>query len=576
MTYSISSNEYTNNHSIKDDELTLKRLKHSDEIPFFSKRQRRCPTQSKVEEFDISKYFPFHLGDHSTTPSIAPGKVVVEFAEGEKAVYEIYQLCLRFDFFRKLFSHDCLETNTQVVKLQNFEKSLFEVILELVVGKRNILDLISDESFDNPDLYEDLEGIILYLMPRVNEKIESTLLSRIKEEQLPFMKLELAQRICLAYERQMFRNYHTNMGLSSPPIAVKIAQKRILQTACITNKKAETFFRDLKYLFSKRRQLEKEVTRLNSLLLEVSNIDPTLQSVHYQYLDINIEINKVRKRLSICLNQITGINSQITPQVTMMERSNLVEYVRNPNNRADSGMRLRAAIAERELKEYRITILDALTKSGADMEREDLLEYLVGPKAYLLDAYGIEYSPGRFNSDQYCFRGKDVLMQMSGFGYALDDDGPYSLENRILKNAFLWNFMENKPHCDRIVKNNTFTVPVSKRPEVVALRAKIMPILDVWPVATDEERTMVKQLLIDFNGWSHLEITPEDIVITEKQTNRLFGYIRHKFQTFHVNFGNFYLIIKGNERWKSEEVVKTILQSAPSAQFPTYVASPGY
>jgi hypothetical protein len=70
-------------------------------------------------------------------------------------------------------------------------------------------------------------------------------------------------------------------------------------------------------------------------------------------------------------------------KISMMTRQNFLRCI----NDANPEVQAIALKAKEELKTYREKILGVLKASGADMSRTDLLEHLVGPKAYLFEYY---------------------------------------------------------------------------------------------------------------------------------------------------------------------------------------------
>lgn len=537
-----------------------KRLDHASDTESFRKKPRngeREITEKKVEELVISQHGLLMASLESDVHANESDRVLLEFADGEQSFYSVKFLKEQFDYFQNIFSDRWKVTDK--VDLKDVDRSMFELMIELAVNKKNLFKLVSKDSFDNINLYEDLEGFIYFFSPTEKKHNIPSVLSDIKKNQLPYMKLSLAQRIAAAYERRPQQCMSSSACSDDPqqipvPQAVTVAKSVILACATQPKGKGDRLLRSIGYLVEQKKIVKHKRAKKNLALMRlfIRTIRPKPRSASFKVKKDHLT-NQIEHLFALeqtHKTEIASLREKLkSASVSMMMRSQLIAYVDDPENNADSEIRELALNASNILESYKENVYSVLKSTDADMERKDLLEYIIGPKAFLFDTYGIVVRTNIFNL-HYRFISEQDHFKINPLRFALDNDSPYALEREIRKSV--------PSVADKIkfvVTEDVYTVPESEKPAVVALRKEILPALKFWALCNDEERNRVKQALIDFNNYGELGVAVKDFHIESITPQKIFGYIRDANFKFYINIGNFNIMLLEHNRWKSRSVI---------------------
>lgn len=219
----------------------------------------------------------------------------------------------------------------------------------------------------------------------------------------------------------------------------------------------------------------------------------------------------------------------ISKNLTMMHHYNASRHIMDE----DVIIRAKAERSAKIVKNYRTEILELLKESKANIEREDLLDYLIGPKAFFFDYYSIfpkknfiadrhnsnrPFNPNypfiyiRVNSINIGYSGRKKLLgaphTSTYLGYRLENLGPYELEEEIRYD--LRHHPERIP--PRLIQQNTITQQIS--PELQRLQKKIRPAILQWTLLEREQRNDILAEIIQYNGWEAYNIQPSDLELT--------------------------------------------------------------
>lgn len=374
-------------------------------------------------------------------------------------------------------------TEGKTLNLSKCDPQMFKMVTALVVEKKHIFEVMTIENI-RPTFLEDLFKTMRLFHPKACESM------------IPEIKNQCAF-LTPAEARKVLGDYNPADAGQEAPALVGYAKKILRHLV----------------LFASDEEATQAVEKLKSFAMEehryTAAYDKLLQD-QTQNLTTSASYNLIQSQLSIfregsskCKEEINRLSTRLTRDFTnlsMMEHQNIINRAGDLPEMAET-----VEASKKTLENYKKLVLDILTKSGAHMDRTDLLEYLVGPKAFLFNTYNMMYDPHAYDT-KYPFSHAN---SRNHFGYQLENDGPMELEEEIRtdikRNAY------NVSLGDFVVKTREFTKPISEK--VRQMREELLPILKNWASCSEEDRVKVKQTLIDYNDWCKYDIKPEHLTI---------------------------------------------------------------
>lgn len=174
---------------------------------------------------------------------------------------------------------------------------------------------------------------------------------------------------------------------------------------------------------------------------------------------------------------------------------------------------------------YTQTIINLLERSGADMSRTDLLEYLVGPKGFLFARYGL--TPEDQNSNSLCFvpgligqcasERQNHMDSKTHFYYSLGNLGPKDLEEEIRRDLQVAIERASTYHELFVIKELPPAIITHSEitrvltPQQEHLRSLLLPVASEWPEIEEDKKRTIFQALLEINHWEQYGITTDHL-----------------------------------------------------------------
>lgn len=428
----------------------------------------------------------------------------VNFMDGKHAIYSIHSL-IGLNGVRAILNSS--DTTTQgasskefrdkEISFPNHTQEMLNVVFSLVVGKEPFYEVLSEESFTNPFLFEEICDLIQYFHP---EEDDATIL-KLKTYQIPYMPLEIAKKVLEGFtcmkeiEPERFLNEKKE---AIEPELVKIAKKIVFEAIFLAEEEVTEHFNAV-------RELHQEIDACEEMKNSLLERNKTPKNETEKYLLLS-QMGGFVKTIETLTKKLTQLNEKTDfKQVSMKTKQRVSLLV----NHFDPRIKEVALQAKQELDRYIESIKEALKRCEADMTRTDLLEYLIGPKEYLFDEYGlIPRNEDSEHEPEFAFKHK--LARTVPFRYTLDRDGPAYLEDEIREDMEQFLDSENIP--ERFIKVRTYTRPISEK--ILQMQKEFLPLLNKWnspEIATTEAKLKLFKVLIEHNEWQQFEIKPEDL-----------------------------------------------------------------
>lgn len=411
-------------------------------------------------------------------------EIKIKFCNGEVGTYDKDRL-LEIDFFK---NSDNLDLT--LLTLSNFDMKNFNAIVGIVIDKNQLSEVFDLDDYSNIFLYEDLIEGIKFLHYSSSEVI----IDNLKKNYFPYLTLNQAKKITQSYQNTMKEH-------DVVPLAVSIAEHHLLMSyAFSSEEEASTHFNSILYY-----QME-----INFSEIIIEKLKKCSQGGTTEAKLSSQKVSKLIEWIDSCKKNLQPLLKMMNPNtISMMGRQNFLRLL-------DSEDPIKQAIArkaEEELTDYKNTILKILELKNADLSREDLLPFLIGPNAFLLDEYNISYKIQKSSSgDQGLFWTHNNYFQQ--VSYSLEDTGPYSLEDNIRNDWLndLPRYLTEADIPDRIIKVKIITKKISN--EVKDFQLKSIPILKNWNNCSDDELMFVKNGIILLNNLND-HITHLNLKITQ-------------------------------------------------------------
>jgi len=465
----------------------------------------------------------FNASQITDTVVIDKGRVAIEFSDTS----EIYDR----DDLHQLAVDSALEK----LSLPEIDHVTFRIIFSLIVKKTALHQAIPAELLKDPHLFERLSSTI----GRFQSGAEGLkVIESIKDNLPSLITLDTADAIVDAMQ-EIQPIEETEKKL---PFCVAIAQKKIMYSKLFTSKEnAKKYFESEEYY-----QIDKELAEELLTKLETIYIKSALNR------DSESALEELRKRIKESVDMIANFRcmKNALPHLSISDKARIATY----QNDKDPTMQRVALDAQTELKQYSAQVKKALTICKADLDRTDLLEYLIGPKGYLFDHYGFKIFINELdqpdpNLEAPFKQGEGASMRH--YMYNLKNNSAEFLENEIRMD------LESRhvplpPRITEEPKKPLFTKPQSQKAK--KLREIVLPVLENWQKRTDETTTKVIENIIKYFNWQK-GIAPQDVAIQvftssdSREAERITLQFRTCMRSITLNTWDFQTIYHSGNRY---------------------------
>lgn len=238
--------------------------------------------------------------------------ILMKFPDSQ-SLYEKVRLN-KLDHFQKMLLHSCKETYENEIKITNCTKSMFDIVLALIIDQKQLQEIFSKETLHNVYLYENIKEAIEYFHPESADNNTKQLLENLQQN--PFhLSLHDAKLILDLYEKE-------NLDLGSqesPPYLVGIAKTTVLKSKYFSSEgKAIEHFDNLCGFQVQKTQLEK-------LLKEKQFSCGNLQNIEIQE-DFLYQIRDIESEIQILERKITSLKDEEMPD-SISAKWNLSKYI---------------------------------------------------------------------------------------------------------------------------------------------------------------------------------------------------------------------------------------------------------
>lgn len=411
------------------------------------------------------------LSSSSSRREPRDGEMRIDFPNGTSAYHPKKDL-LQIDYFKKL--EEIEKVSIHVLPADADVEGL-RIILALVIEKKALWDILSNDQWQDPYLQENLAKALDAFYPSQKED----LLKALKRDQLQFINLETAQRTLTNYDTCVKRS-------EAIPGQVELARKVYIAAHLMDSPaKAERFFQ--KYVAQAREGFD-AARMLESLSAQqvpkYKQEFVYIQTQAYMVLLQNLALKILLKRREV--NPDSDVNYS------------MVKLAARHLDSPDPIIREAAVRAQQKLEAYRAQLRETLINSGADLARDDLLEWVDGRKGWLFLYYGLVIQATADRAD-YPF--KHALVPKAQLGYRFENQGPWHLEEEIRTDLGQYDL----PLPERIISSKESTKPLSEA--IQTLKANLLPQIKNWSTLSDDVKKSIKQQLLELNGWDKREIT---------------------------------------------------------------------
>lgn len=327
---------------------------------------------------------------------------------------------------------------------------------------------------------------------------------------------------------------------------------------------------------------------------------------------LSSSIGFLEKQINICKTELDELTRKT--DITKMDKIPIYNILCLVNNTNSFSSLLPPNIIElrekglQRLKEYHDNVLIVLKDTSSNLNRQDLLDYVVGIKGDLFAYYGFEtYIPkekfsSKINSyfshpqveDELIWYGREGHYSPIYFTYSLDNDSAYDFEDEIrtdLKGR-------NVPLPPRFILTREYTKPIT--PEIQQVQDIIMPILTKYFIyfiveeetsqqnPSQEELDMVINTLVKHNGWEKFNLTSDNFQIHSllgegNTTGVLMGFIKigNCRKPFTMKINDCLIIIQRNikqntaSRHSSLEVLTDMKEQDEHKKYEASLQKPG-
>ncbi|NGX57715.1 MAG: hypothetical protein K940chlam3_00609 [Chlamydiae bacterium] len=419
----------------------------------------------------------------------------VTFLNGGKKLYNQDQLNF-WPFFQGIFGAIYDESKKNEIKLDLVEIEIFEILDGLFRREEHLNILLKGSPYQyDPYLYERFAETYHFLHPASDDD------AFLKDTLIPMF-----EHYDLEWSSQILSKFNEIGDSNDPPVLIQKLKEIECQRIYFESES------EFEYTINKIKELALEIWALKKQKKKFESKLSKGDSSYMQGRFLEIQMLSIGKVIRL-LNKEQSEKS--THSMKQLFRAS--QYIKSE----DLGIKTLVISAVEKVEAYRSEILVALKKSGADMTRSDLLECLVGPKAFLYDYYGLYATDtGR---TEFPFRVKGASEERL-FGYQLTNSSPADIENEIRTDIERW-VSHTLP--DSILDDEVEVAMIT--PEAKELREYFFPIFSKWRVVDDKIKEEAITKIIQINEWERFNLQPNQFEIEQPTTaepGEIFGEIR--------------------------------------------------
>lgn len=418
-------------------------------------------------------------------PAQKPNEICIRFANGKTCIYDKSEL--------KQFT---LPFHNTDLEFTDITQEQFSLMLSLFSDHKCLHQVLSVEDYANPFFYEEMHQVFQQFFPQYLDLV----MDLIKKFQMKFLTLSQSKMILKGFEEaKTSQDPRIQNLLKQHPDPLAVQEAKLVEV------KAAAFFpneNDAVIYFTQAQIVANELYACELLLTYLEMDLPLAKEAHVPVLKLRIA--GLKKQIEYCNSKMESGERIFNPKnMSLMTKQRLQVHLNSDNE----FLRKVASEAKLGIEQYRESILGAQRRSGADMSRTDLLEYLIGPKGYLLDHYRLVPRESGMNTFPYIGYGQR-------FGYRLENDGPYDLESEIRNDVS--RFTSQLP--ERLIQTREITKLIPKECEELA--QTVLPFLEKFSPDSPEtkwtaplHRDIISKLYM-YNGWDKLNVSPDNMRVT--------------------------------------------------------------
>lgn len=468
---------------------------------------------------------------------IPEDKIQIEFSD--KTLVCDIEFLKEMDLFTKLLATGMRETREKRIQFKRCDSSLFQAAVDISLHNRFFYDNFHENSYlKNLDLYEEITAVIDFLgVGKRDRKCEEAIL-KLLQRQLRSMKLETAQAILHAYQKQP-KTQEKSSTVQEVPFLVRAAHDIYIKSIYFEDEQAA------KEHFEAMYELEKE--RITTEMLLQAQEDVLAQNNAPQpRIMVEAHIKSMQTYLNELNKQWKEFSAFDAPdQMTIQMHRNALRWEFSDNVTVRSKVLESKAVVE----QYKSHLLQVLKKSDADISRKDLLEYLVGPKEFLLARYGLNFGESKDEKSPFTRPSLSI-----NFRYNLYNKGPWDLEEEIRTDLTPYVSLP-----ERFIKQKEITMKLSD--EQIAMRKDLLHIFKTWNDQTPSIQDKAINKVLSFNGWNCYQISSEHILFKqntfrEEEIQGLLG-LNGKLIETRLDLQTFHLIIDPKDGTTGHDFVTT-------------------
>lgn len=462
-------------------------------------------------------------GQKGAEVAVPAGKFHIKFPDGKVLQYNI-DILKQMIFFDEALSSDTEAKLERRVTFNRCNSNLFQAAVETSLNNKVFCEVLTEDTYcEHLDLYEQIQNIIEFLNFKNRDKKREEKNYEYLNRQFHSMTLKTARVVASAFEKQQIGE--TGVKGKKVPRLVQAAQEICVKAIYFDNEQiAESHFEMVS-------ELEREQMVTESLL-------------HTQKNDLNVNRKLTTHRMREAYikskeTYLADLNDKREVLATVSQPMNMLKHYNVSLREFDDieAVRKEALKSKRVYESYRHHLLQTLESSGADMNRTDLLDYLVGPKGFLLDQYGIVSSPTAGTGNvEYPFQQQNVCRE-----YHLQNKGPWDLEEEIRTN--LAKYTKYLP--ERLIKQREVTMQFSDAQ--MQMQKEMVPTFVHWDSQQPFLRAKHLGIICAFNGWQGYGISAKNFWFDQSSCNdeQIKGVLTWKgHHAIKLDLRTFHLIIE--------------------------------
>jgi hypothetical protein len=456
------------------------------------------------------------------------------FGEGATLSFS-KELLMKCEYFFEILQYETPTLNgIPFCELQNCTSEEFKIIWSIAVEPQIFEDVSHSKCWSNPHLYEKLSRLLPFFFRETYEKRLAELKNIYKLDLESYLKSHMTEALAI----EVLKNNGDFESVSSLPIWVQIAYHTLTQSIGFINKE------EAEKNCSHRIRLAHTLLGLRKELLIAES---AMNSLGYQREADSLIKSKI--------HHLTMQKGQYEAQQIFLFNASISEVPHRYVEFAQSPypfMQKIAAEALADAEKYKIRTLAALQRSGARMDRQDLLEYIVGPKGYLLERYNIRLKDYRNDSRPFTYG--TLSPRGIHMTYSLENPSLFDFEQELRKDVL---FALKDRGVDAKLPLPLFTeqaVTIPMTPEVMEMQKNLIPKIGDWKNLSESIKREVVDQLFSYNGWdeifSNCKVDPNDFMLDFRAplgTGLFINRVTSAEYPFRMSFHNFLLVIEDDK-----------------------------